>query len=159
MKKPQNNILYLSTFPPRECGIATFTKDLSAAMNKKFGPVAKSVIAAINSESADRYCYKNEVIYQVAAGNIEDYISLADKINENDRIKLVHVQHEFGIFGGEYGNHLIPFLQVLKKPAVMTFHSVLPHPDKKLKHIVQFSLQNTKAIMVMNEHSKKNPKK
>lgn len=153
-KKLVNNILYISTFPPRECGIATFTKDLAGAMNKKFNPVAKSVIAAINNESTDLYHYKNQVIHQIAATNIEDYISLADKINESDQIKLVHIQHEFGIFGGEYGNHLIPFLQVVKKPVIMTFHSVLPEPSKKLKHIVQFLLENAEAVIVMNELSK-----
>ena len=152
--KSANNILYISTFPPRECGIATFTKDLSGAMNKKFNPLAKSTVAAINNESTDLYHYKNQVTHQIAATNIEDYIALADKINQNEQIKLVHIQHEFGIFGGEYGNHLIPLLQVVKKPIIMTFHSVLPKPNKKLKHIVQFLLKNTKAVIVMNELSK-----
>ncbi|MDP3991221.1 MAG: glycosyltransferase [Candidatus Nealsonbacteria bacterium] len=153
-RKSINNILNISSFPPRECGIATFTRDLSDAINKKFNLTVKSVIAAINNESTDLYHYKNQVIHQVAATDIEDYISLANKINENNQIKLVHIQHEFGIFGGEYGNHLVPFLQVVKKPVIMTFHSVLPRPNKKLKHIVQFFLKNTKAIIVMNEFSK-----
>lgn len=155
MKKQTDNILYLSSFPPRECGIATFTRDLSGAMNKKFNPVVKSVIAAINNESTDIYNYKANVIHQIVANDIEDYISIANKINEDDRTKLVHIQHEFGIFGGEHGNHLIPFFQVIKKPVIITFHSVLPRPNIKLKHIIQFFLQNAKAIIVMNEFSKK----
>ena len=154
-KKIKNNILYLSTFPPRECGIATFTKDLTDTMDRKFNPRIKSKILAINNEDTDIYNYDGRVTHQITATNIETYITAANNINEDEDIKLVHVQHEFGIFGGEYGNNLIPFLQVIQKPVIITFHTVLPQPDISLQRTVQFLLGKARAVIVMNELSKK----
>lgn len=155
LKKTKHNILFLSTFPPRECGIATFTKDLVNAINKKFKPVIKSRVIAINNEVTDIYNYDKSVIGRISATNIEDYANAANKINEDDDIRLIHVQHEFGIFGGENGNHLVPFFQVIKKPVFITFHSVLPKPKRNLKRTVRFLMQGSKAVIVMNELSKK----
>lgn len=152
--KITNNILHISTFPPRECGIATFTKDLTDALDKKFNPLVKTKIFAINNDSTDIYNYSDSVAGQIFSSEIESYINAANKINSDERIKLVHIQHEFGIFGGENGNHLIPFFQVIKKPVVVTFHSVIPEPTRRLKHTVQFIMENTKAAIVMNEMSK-----
>lgn len=100
------------------------------------------------------YNYDNNVVGQITAGDIEDYVAAANKINENNKIKLVHIQHEFGIFGGENGNHLIPFFQVIKKPIIVTFHSVIPGPSGNLKHTIQFITKIAKAVIVMNELSK-----
>jgi glycosyltransferase involved in cell wall biosynthesis len=153
-KKIVNNILYISTFPPRECGLATFTKDLTDALDKKFNPAVKTKILAINNERTDIYNYDSNVMGQIAATDIEDYIISANKINQDSKVKLIHVQHEFGIFGGENGNHLIPLFQVIKKPVIITFHSVNPKPTRNLKHVVQFITKNVKAVIVMNELSK-----
>src|SRR3972149_1373275 len=111
MAKRTNSILYLSTFPPRECGLATFTKDLLEAIQNKFNPAVKPEVLAINNDITDIYNYDESVTHQITASNIEDYVTAARKINKDERIKLIHIQHEFGIFGGEWGNHLIPFFQ------------------------------------------------
>jgi len=139
---------FFGNFPPKECGIATFTKDLTYSMNKKFNPRLKSRIIALNEEGAF-YNYNSKVIMQINKDNIEDYINYAKKINESDNIKIVCIQHEFGIFGGEYGNYIIPFLETIEKPVVITFHSVLPNPDPIRKRIVQYICDKCAASVVM----------
>lgn len=146
-----NWILYVSTFPPRECGIATFTKDLTKAMDKKFNPTLKSKILAINDNGSSIYNYGNKVKLQLNESYIERYIEIAKKINNDDRIKLVSIQHEFGLFGGEYGDYIIPFLETLNKPVVVTFHSVLPDPDTDRLRIVKAIAKRSSAITVMAE--------
>ena len=145
----QDWILYVSTFPPRECGIATFTKDLTSAMDKRFNPTLKSRILAINDNGSSMYNYMSKVKMQLNESYIERYIDVAKKINEDDRIKLISIQHEFGIFGGNYGDYIIPFLETLKKPVVVTFHSVLPSPDPDRLRIVKAIADRSSAITVM----------
>ena len=139
---------FLSNFPPKECGIATFTKNLSSAMDKRFNPKLKSKVIAINEEGSF-YNYNKKVIMEIGKNDIETYIDIAKKINVSDNIKIVCIQHEFGIFGGEYGNYIIPFLESLKKPVVVTFHSVLPNPDEKRKKVVRAIAARSSAIIVM----------
>lgn len=152
---PANNyILYIGSYPPRECGIATFTQDLATAFDKKFNPVVKSKICALNEQPTSIYNYeKNRVIHQIAATELEHYVSLAREINTNPDIKIVNIQHEFGIFGGTWGDYIIPFLQVLEKPVVTTFHSVLPNPDEHLLKVVRFLGLRSKALVIMNRFS------
>ena len=144
-------ILYIGTFPPRECGIATFTKDLTTAMDSNLSPFLKSKIAAMNNELTSTYNYPKDVMFQINDKAIEDYIDVAKKINNIDRIKLINIQHEFGIFGGEYGDYLIAFLELIKKPVTITFHSVLPKPGEKLKKAVQALAERVNCIIVMAE--------
>src|SRR3989344_1539163 len=138
MKSSSNKseyILYLASFPPRECGIATFTQDLSSAFDKKFNPAIKSRIAALNDESHTIYNYGNKVIDQIVATELPEYVKLAKRINARDDIKIVNIQHEFGLFGGVWGDYIIPFLQALEKPVVITFHSVMSEPDDHLRNV------------------------
>ncbi len=149
-----NVIVYLATYPPRECGIATFSQDLVTAIDKRFNPATKSKVIALNESDTSIYNYDNRVIEQIPASSLERYVTLAEEINSQERIKLVNIQHEFGIFGGSWGDYLIPFLQVLKKPVVVAFHSVISKPDDYLKKVVALIAEKTRAIVVMNKHSK-----
>ncbi len=142
-------ILYFSTFPPRECGIATFTRDLTSAMDKKFNPSLKSKILAINDNGSSIYNYNQKVKYQIDETDIESYINIAKKINNDSAIRLVNIQHEFGIFGGIFGDYLITFLEAIKKPVVVTFHTVIPKPNEKLKKVIEFIFNKCAAIVVM----------
>ncbi len=156
MKKSKfNNILHISTFPPRECGIATFTQDLTTAFNRKFNPIVKAQVCALNELPTSIYNYNGSVVNQMAATELENYVSLAKKINDSKAIKLVNVQHEFGLFGGKWGDYIIPFLQALEKPAVVTFHSVIPKAEEGLKRVVRKITAESKAIVVMNKISQK----
>jgi glycosyltransferase involved in cell wall biosynthesis len=150
----KSNVLYISSFPPRECGIATFCKDLTNAMDKKFNPSLKSNILALN-DPGGIYNYGKSVVMQLDEDDIEQYVDVAEKINKSEDIKLINIQHEFGIFGGEGGEFLIPFLEKLEKPIVITFHSVLPKPDKKRLKIVQGICKRCHAIIVMTESAVK----
>ncbi len=144
-------ILYMATYPPRECGIATFTQDVSTAVDKRFFPTLKSKILAMNNNGTNIYNYSKKVVYQISDTEIIDYIKTSRKINANKNIKLVNIQHEFGIFGGEYGEYIVPFLETIKKPVVITFHSVLPSPNEKLRKVVQEIAKRVKAIIVMTK--------
>lgn len=145
-----SKICFLSNFPPKECGIATFTQDLVVSMNKRFNPKVKSRVIALNEESS-MYNYDNRVIMEMGKDYLEDYINVAKKINKSDKIKIVCIQHEFGIFGGEYGSYIIPFLETIKKPVVVTFHSVLPQPNNLRKNVVKFICDKCAATIVMAE--------
>ncbi len=150
LKFKDSKICFLSNFPPKECGIATFTQDLISALNKRFNPKVKSRVIALNEESA-MYNYDSRVVMQMNKDYLEDYIDIAKKINRSEKIKLVCIQHEFGIFGGEYGSYIIPFLETVTKPVVVTFHSVLPEPNSLRKKVVQFIGEKSAAIIVMAE--------
>src|SRR4030043_1354187 len=93
---PYSKVCFMSNFPPKECGIATFTKDLVTSLDKQFNPKMKSRVIALN-ENTDFYSYGNKVIMQLNKEDIEDYINTAKKINNNKDIKLVCIQHEFGL--------------------------------------------------------------
>jgi len=150
-----SRILFISSYPPRECGIATFTQDLVTAFNKKFNPVTKAQVCALNEHVTSIYNYNNNVVNQIAATELENYVDLAQKINSSKDIKIVNIQHEFGIFGGKFGNYLIPFLQAVEKPIIITLHSVVPKPNAYLKKVVQIIGEKSQALVVMNKLSQK----
>ncbi len=147
-------IIYLSTFPPRECGIATFTQDLTDTMDNLLEPVIESRIAAINPDDISRYHYPRKVIFQIDQNSRQEYIKTAEEINAMDDVKLVNIQHEFGIFGGEYGFYLLAFLDALKRPSIITFHSVLPSPNPKLYDVVKLISEKSSGLIVMTNRSK-----
>ncbi len=144
-------VLYMGTFPPRECGIATFTKDLTTAMDRNFSPTLKTKIVAINNDVTSTYNYPRNVLFQINDCDIQDYIDMAKKINKMEEIKAINIQHEFGIFGGEYGSYLIAFLEIVNKPVIITFHSVLPNPNERLKKVVQALSEKVDCVVVMAE--------
>ncbi len=147
----ESNILYLSTYPPRECGIATFARDLTSAIDKRIAPKLKTGVVAINSNGVNVYNYPNRVVHQISDTDMNDYIELAKKINASPNIKLVNVQHEYGMFGGEWGDYILPLLEIIEKPIVLTLHCVLPEPDEKLKRVVKAISESVDVIIVMTQ--------
>ena len=140
-------IAYIATYPPRECGIATFTKDLTDAING-LGSGFKSRIAALNNGRS--YVYNERVKYQLEAENPEGYLELSAKINSSEDIRIVSIQHEYGIFGGEYGSYLLPLMQDLQKPVITTLHTVCPGPNESLKKITKAVIDNSTLVVVMS---------
>ena len=147
-------IVYVSSFPPRECGIATFTADLTGALDNLLETVIDSRIAAMNTDAVSRYHYPREVIFQLDPYSEQDFIDTAEKINKTDDIKLVNIQHEFGLYGGKYGSHILSFLGALKKPSVVTFHSTLPSPNPELRNVVRLIAEKSSALVAMTNRSK-----
>ncbi|MFW9865668.1 MAG: glycosyltransferase [Candidatus Thorarchaeota archaeon] len=145
-----NWIVYLGTYPPRQCGIATFTKDLTTAIDKKFLPSLKSKIIAMNDPNRN-YNYSDDVIYSINELDQRSYLKIAKKINYSNQIKAVNIQHEFGIFGGYYGEYLIPFIENLRKPIITTLHSIIPNPDLKIKGILRKIAEISNYLVIMNK--------
>ena len=148
-KREDSVILFMSTYPPRECGIATFTKDLTDAIDKRFSPVIKTKILAVNKNGSNIYNYPKKVIFQISDNEVEDYIEIAKKINRSRNIKLVVIQHEFGIFGGEYGDNILAFLEILEKPVIVTLHSLVPNPNERLRKVLRAISEKVSGIVVM----------
>ncbi|MFH1889242.1 MAG: glycosyltransferase family 4 protein, partial [Candidatus Omnitrophota bacterium] len=147
-------VIYLSTYPPRECGIATFTSDLTCAMDELLESAVESRVAAVNIDDISRYHYPRKVIFQIDQYCEQEYIKTAERINAMEDARLVNIQHEFGIFGGKYGSYVISFLEALKKPSIVTFHTVLPSPDPELKEVVCSIAGKAGALTAMTNLSK-----
>jgi len=147
-------VVYLSSFPPRECGIATFTADLTGAMDDLLESVVESRIAAMNTDAVSRYHYPRQVIFQIDQNSEGDYLRTAESINGMDDVKLVNIQHEFGLFGGGYGSNILSFLRALKKPSIVTFHSVLPSPNGELHRVVRSIAETVSGVTAMTNLSR-----
>lgn len=147
-------IVFVSTFPPRQCGIATFTDDLTNTVNQMYGPQIESRIVAMNINDISLLPYSDKVIFQISQPNKKDYVDAALKLNKLKKVLLVNVQHEFGIYGGEFGSYILLFLEKIKKPVVITFHTVLPSPENKMREVVQNIAKYSKGIIVMTRHAK-----
>jgi glycosyltransferase involved in cell wall biosynthesis len=121
---------FVGTYPPRECGIATFTHDLRRAIGGLRTESQPAVIAMTNTPAngAASHLYPPEVIFEVRQHRLSDYRLAAEYVNLSG-VEVVNVQHEFGIFGGVEGRYLTEFLENLRKPVVTTLHTVLAEPQ------------------------------
>jgi glycosyltransferase involved in cell wall biosynthesis len=144
-------IVFLTSYPPRECGIATFSQDLVHALNKQFHHSFNLRIAAV--DNGEHLLYPKEVRYSLNAKNPKSYVQLTKTLSRDPSVELVVVQHEFGF----YNRHEEDFLQLLRdvdKPVVTVFHTVLPDPNPQLRQHVKRISGNCSAIIVMTEHAK-----
>lgn len=146
-------ILFLTTFPPRECGIATYSQDLIFALNNKFKKSFALKIVALEIEN-ENHNYAEDIYAILTTDNQKSYIKLAEKCNQNDNLQLVLVQHEFGLFRNNESD-FIAFLAVINKPKIIVFHTVLPNPDEKLKLQIEEINAVVDAIIVMTKTSAK----
>jgi len=147
-------VVFLTTYPPRECGIATFTSDLLHSFDKLFSPREEAKIIALNTETLQTFNYPPKVIANISENKPEDYLAVAKKLNDMSQVKLISVQHEFGIFGDDYGKNILIFLREIKKPVTITFHTVLPNPNKEIKEMVIKISELVDRINVMTKNSR-----
>ena len=155
-------IAFVSTYPPRRCGIATFTSDLMASvLASDQDPVVE--VAAIDERNSVR-AYGPEVRWRIRQGAPDGYVAAARSIGGSD-IDVVCVQHEFGLYGlwkdeaweqdrwieGTYVDHLTPFLEEVGKPVVVTMHTVLPEPTPAVLRAVQHIAATSDGLIVMAE--------
>ncbi len=141
-------IAILGNHLPRQCGIATFTSDLSDALIAQF-PEAGCFVLAMN-DADQRYTYPERVRFEIAEHDISSYRHAADFLNVND-IDVVCVQHEYGIFGGKAGSHVLALLRELRMPIVTTLHTILPEPNSLQRVVMQEVLQISERVVVMTE--------
>ncbi|MBK7884594.1 MAG: glycosyltransferase [Chitinophagaceae bacterium] len=146
-------MLIVSTYPPRECGIATFSNDIVKAVEVVFGNTLPIEVCALQNDK-HQLKYSDEVTHILSAKSLEDCRLTAEKINKRNDIGLICIQHEFGLFGGEYGDYLLAFLLALNKPIVTVFHTVLPEPDEKRKKVVQSIIALSERIVVLTNKSR-----
>jgi len=148
-----HKVLFMSTFPPRECGIATFCQDLYNALLAQYeGPFSFEVCALQEGVQAPGI-YPNHVTYRLDTEDIDAYLELAQTLNRDDAIEAIIIQHEFGLFGGAYGSDLLTFLFSIEKPISIVFHTVLPEPNPFLKMVVERIADLVTSIVVMTHTS------
>jgi glycosyltransferase involved in cell wall biosynthesis len=148
-----SEILFITSYPPRECGIATYSEDLIKALNNKFERSFSIKICALESEF-EKHNYSNEVNYVLETDNSNSYLELTEDINKNENISMVLIQHEFGLFRTNEAN-FIQFLKSLNKPIVVVFHTVLPNPNLTMQKMVQEIDNCTNSFIVMTKASSK----
>ena len=137
---------YVATYPPSECGIATFTKDVASSV-AKYTPFSKPTVIAIKREH-EIEPYERIVRYQIIKEDKQSYLDAAKYLNEST-IDIVSIQHEYGIYGGPDGEYVLDLLAALKKPAVATLHTVLQNPSPNQKRIIQEMAQLCDVLIVM----------
>jgi len=142
-------IAILGNHLPRQCGIATFTTDLSGAIAAEVSN-ADCFVVAMN-DAGKRYAYPPRVRFEVAESDIASYRVAADYLNAN-KIDVVSVQHEYGIFGGEAGNYLLTLLRKLRMPIVTTVHTILGEPDSMQRRAMNEISRLSRRLVAMSAH-------
>src|SRR5258705_9432352 len=133
---------------PRRCGISTFTHDLHGAISTTRAGLATCVVAM--NDTGRIYDYPATVRFQIPEETIDGYVEAADYLNAA-RFDVVSLQHEYGIFGGEAGAHIIELLKRLTMPIVTTRHTVLPAPTLAQHTVMGKIISKSAMIVVMAE--------
>lgn len=140
------SIIYLSSYPPRECGIATFTYDLINSIDG-LSALSPSTVLAVNDRGGS-YEYPANVKLQIEREEKDSYLEAARKINKSS-IKALNIQHEFGLFGGSWGDYLIDFMQELDKPIITTFHTILEQPNIEADRVMREIIDQSDRLVVI----------
>jgi glycosyltransferase involved in cell wall biosynthesis len=144
-------IAFLGDHLPRKCGIATFTADLLAAVAAEH-PESQCFAVAVN-DIAGGYEYPDVVRFEIEEQDLTSYQRAADFLNIGN-VDMVCVQHEFGIFGGPAGSHMLALLRELKMPVVTTFHTVLREPNSDQRRVMQELITRSTRLVVMTERGR-----
>ncbi len=143
---PLRRIAVIGNSLPRRCGIATFSTDLQQALSTS-RPNMETCIVAM-TDHGQTYDYPPAVAFQIKDGNIEEYTRAADFLNAG-RFDTVCLQHEFGIFGGEAGAHILALLSRLTMPVVTTLHTVLAKPTAVQRAVMERIVEASAKVVVM----------
>jgi glycosyltransferase involved in cell wall biosynthesis len=134
---------------PRKCGIATFTTDLGAAVTEA-APDLGVVIVAMN-DGGQQHAYPEQVRFQIAEDELSAYRRAAQYLNANG-VEVVSLQHEYGIFGGKCGSHVLTLLRELRMPVVTTLHTILTSPSPLQQTTLDQVIALSERLVVMSEH-------
>lgn len=144
---PSQRIAIIGNYLPRRCGIATFTHDLHKAFTAARPDVATSVVAM--NDAGRSYDYPDAVTLQIREDDVDSYIAAAAQLNATG-IDVVSLQHEYGIFGGDAGAHIIELLKRLTMPVVTTLHTVLPKPSPVQRTVMLKIIDHSTRLVVMS---------
>jgi len=142
-------IAFVSDYFPRCCGIATFTHDICEAVALQAGKKYEVFAVAIN-DIPEGYPYQDRVRFEVRESVQADYRLAAEFLNIH-QVAVVCLQHEYGIFGGPYGSHVLGLLRRLRQPLVSTLHTVLKEPDSQQHLVLQEIIRLSDRIVVMSD--------
>jgi glycosyltransferase involved in cell wall biosynthesis len=138
--------LFLSSYPPQQCGIATFTQDLASAVRARAG--SRSVSIAAVAPSPSDLEFPNDVAITIDRNDRESFRRAAEIVN-GSHYDVVSVQHEFGLFGGPEGSYLLDLLHAVRKPIVTTLHTVLAEPSEQYRGALIDVVNASDAIVVL----------
>lgn len=144
-------IAFVGDYLPRKCGIATFTHDMYASVSGQF-PEAECFIVPVNDRS-EGYDYPPEVRFEIEEQDLENYLRAADFLNFSNT-DLVCLQHEYGIFGGPSGSHVLGLLRDLRMPVVTTLHTVLKEPSVDQRRTLEQVCDLSARVVVMTERAR-----
>jgi glycosyltransferase involved in cell wall biosynthesis len=145
---PIRKAAMIGNFPPRKCGIATFTRDAFVSLQEQLPDAVWTLVAMEDVEG--KHDYPPEVSHVIAQDEADDYVRVADLLNRSGA-EVVFIQHEFGIFGGEAGSNLLHLVRRLRVPTIVTLHTVLENPTPAQKQVIDEILKLSSAIIVMTE--------
>jgi glycosyltransferase involved in cell wall biosynthesis len=140
-------VAMLGNHTPRQCGIATFTSDLSAALAAEFSGLDCFVLAM--NDVGKHYSYGPRVRFEIAENDLASYRRAADFLNVNT-VDVVSVQHEYGIFGGKAGSHVLGLLRELRMPIVTTLHTILAEPNPLQRSVMDQLVSLSERLVVMS---------
>lgn len=157
MENILKKIVFVGTFPPTEEGIATFNEDLVNSASMLLGPSAICSVAAINLRDTSPYYFDSKVILEIDQDTVKMYKNAA-KILNKEQIDAVIIQHEYGIFGGEWGEYLLEFMKSLNAKKVTVMHTVLAthefKPDK-FREVTDKIIEYSDNVVVLSKNSQK----
>src|SRR5918996_239465 len=145
---PIGRIAFIGNYLPRQCGIATFTTDLCEAIAAEYGKTTCIALPVNDIEAG--YAYQPRVRFELTEKDINSYLRAADFLHTNN-VELVSLQHEYGIFGGRAGSHILALLRELRVPIVTTLHTILKHPDPDQRRVLEEVAAESDRLVVMSE--------
>lgn len=143
------HLAFVSTYPPRACGIATFTQDLVRELEKVPGIAAPSVVAM----EREPLQYGLRVRSTIREQERTDYVRAAERLNASS-VDVVVIEHEYGIYGGADGEYILDFARALEKPLVTTLHTVLPEPSANQRRILRELGRLSSRVVTMARRSR-----
>ena len=145
-----SRVAVVGNYLPRKCGIATFTTDLCDAIHSKFGATELLVLSVNDTDQG--YDYPSRVRFELSEERLASYRQAAEFLNFSN-IDLVCLQHEYGIFGGPAGAHILELLRRLQMPVVTTLHTVLREPDPEQRKVMLEIATLSDRLIVMSQQS------
>ncbi|BDE05932.1 hypothetical protein WPS_12080 [Vulcanimicrobium alpinum] len=141
-------LLFLGSYPPRECGIATFTKDVVDSFDAAYATHSK--VIAIDEPGGEDRSYPSQVVARLVQQDRESYDEIADFINA-DACDALNIQHEYGLFGGDDGEWVVALINAVRKPVITSLHTVLPDPSPQHLRTARALCASSTRVVVLSE--------
>jgi glycosyltransferase involved in cell wall biosynthesis len=145
-----DQVAFIGNYLPRRCGLATFTTDLCQAVAAEYQETTCFAVAI--NDTPEGYNYLPQVRFEIKEQDLSSYQQAADFLNYNN-IDMICLQHEYGIFGGPAGSHILALLRELRMPIVTTLHTILREPDRNQRRVLEELTQLSDRLVVMSQQA------